>query len=92
MPIPEEHRRRRGREVRSTACHAEEHEKRPRRKAAAQDQPAAQKAKASPHQFSLRAIEMRAPEEFPRTAPSYIISAEAAGWMKLPPVVARVLK
>jgi hypothetical protein len=34
----------------------------------------------------------RAPLEFPMTEPSYIISALAAGWMKLPAVVARVRK
>jgi hypothetical protein len=35
---------------------------------------------------------MRAPADRPWTAPSYIISALAGGWMKVPSVVARVRK
>src|SRR5439155_8672121 len=38
------------------------------------------------------ATSTRAPAEFPRTLPSYIISACAAGWTKRPPVAARVRK
>ena len=47
----------------------------------------------APHQCSLfGATSIRAPAEFPRTAPSYIISAELGGCVKLPATVARVRK
>ncbi len=42
--------------------------------------------------FSFRTTSIRAPAELPDTAPSYIISARAAGWMNVPSMLARVRK